>query len=407
MQKVLTIFLWILIACFVVSVCFTPVVYKKLEQDATQHFSHLAQSFLHGHLYFSEILLIGHDSTFFNGEYYWPQGPFPALVLLPYVALLAPFHYLPSQLIPNMLLTLVVYLLVYLLAQKIGYKKRDSHFLAIAFCLGSGFLMTYLNVSGGYFAHVITVTLLFLGLLEYSHKRRWWLIGLIMGCVIATRLPAGLGIFFFILEIFRSPETRKEKLINLRKFFIPIIIILILLGFYNYARFGSFLDQGYSRQIIINEPAVIQARHYGLMNFVHIPGNLFYMFLQSPIPVYKDGVSHVLTFPYISSDMWGMSIFINSPFLLTLFYISYKRKTFQNLLITSFIIMIPILLFYGIGYRQINYRYALDFLPFLFYLFMLGYKEMSSELSYRMQWAIIFTSLFNIYLWITVTYLRE
>ena len=52
-----------------------------------------------------------------------------------------------------------------------------------------------------YYAQVVTVFLLFLALLEYFHKKRYWLISIIFGLIALTRITAGIGIIFFILEI--------------------------------------------------------------------------------------------------------------------------------------------------------------------------------------------------------------
>src|SRR3990172_1517140 len=50
-----------------------------------QQFSYLANSFLNGKLFFLTQPLTWNDTTFFNGNYFWPLGPFPSIVLTPFV----------------------------------------------------------------------------------------------------------------------------------------------------------------------------------------------------------------------------------------------------------------------------------------------------------------------------------
>ncbi len=53
-----------------------------------QQFVFLAKSFLEGKLYLTEIPYgnLG-DLSLYNNHYYWPLGPFPAIILLPFVAI--------------------------------------------------------------------------------------------------------------------------------------------------------------------------------------------------------------------------------------------------------------------------------------------------------------------------------
>lgn len=165
-------------------------------------------------------------------------------------------------------------------------------------------------------------------------------------------------------------------------------------------RFGSFTEQGYTNQIVSNK-YLEKAREYGLMSLIHVPGNLYYFLLSGPIPVFKDNISHVLQFPFVKANPWGMSIFLTSPIFIYLFSLSYKDRLSKILIITIAAIALPIFLYYGIGWRQFGYRYALDFLPFLFFLLIKNYKERFKELSLGFKTVIIISSLTNLYLLIT------
>ncbi|MBX4198278.1 hypothetical protein KW782_03010 [Candidatus Parcubacteria bacterium] len=405
MKKVLLIVCLVFIIWFFSSLTLLPEIQRK-EHTSSQHFSYLARDFLKGQLYFSNVPMKGFDSVLVGDRYYWPLGPFPAVLLTPYVLISMPFNVLPTQVIPQIVLTIGIGILVFLLAKKVGYHIHDQLYFALAFCVGTGFLMIYLTPSSWYFAHVVTVFLLFLALYEYLHKKRYWLIGIVMGLVLATRITAGFGSIFFILEIVRnSSGSFKEKLKPLGQLLLPFVLIFALLCMYNFVRFGTFLDQGYTQSLTYIDAHKV-ARDHGLYGWIHVPGNLYHMFLKAPEPVFKELPSHIMSFPFIKLDYWGIGIFFTSGYLVTLFFLDYRKKILQHLLIATIVIAIPIIFYYSIGYSQLVYRYAFDFMPFVFLLFMIGYKEKHPELSTRMQIALLCACIFNSYLWITMTLLK-
>src|SRR3989304_853027 len=105
-----------------------------------QQFSFLAQSFLHGSLDISQFPTALNDAVFFAGKYYWPLGPFPALILTPFVFIfnfLNSFFYQKYLQIP--LIFWIIYL-IYVISKKIGYKAKDALYLAASFGFASPFI---------------------------------------------------------------------------------------------------------------------------------------------------------------------------------------------------------------------------------------------------------------------------
>lgn len=355
---------WIFLL-FILLVFFTNLLMKWGEQQ----FSYLAQSFLHGKLYFLEKPFRWDDAVFYNGRYYWPLGPFPAVLLMPFVWLSNLFGVFFYQGFLQFFLVIGVGYLFYLIALKRGFSKEDSWFWAFAFCFGSAFIGIALIPWSWQFAEAITVFLLFMTLYEYINHKRYWLIGIYMSFAFLTRVTAGIGIIFFILEIILRSRQRMRDLIRL---LLPLAIAMSLLAWYNYARFGSITEQGYSMQI--SGELVAKAREYGLFSPIHIPGNLYYFFLSTPLPVFRDSVSHVLKFPFIANNPWGMSIFITSPYLLLLFFQKHKDAESKMVWLTVGIVALIVFSYYGIGYRQFGYRYSLDFLPWLFFLLIKNWQ---------------------------------
>ncbi len=240
---------------------------------------------------------------------------------------------------------------------------------------------------------MVTVLFLLLALREYFGRARPWFIGLCFAAVLATRPTAGLGIVFFLFAMATTKNSERQKMRDCFLLLLPVFGAALFLGLYNFVRFGDVFEFGYSYQNLIYEP-LIAARAYGLFSLAHLPGNLYYFFLAPPLPVFRDGVSHVLQAPYVVADPWGMSLFITSPYLVTLFYRSYKDRLLQALWVTVVIMALPIFFYYGVGWMQIGYRYALDFLPFLFVLFLMA-PPRPDPLTWRMKSLIVASVLVN------------
>ena len=129
---------------------------------------------------------------------------------------------------------------------------------------------------------------------------------------------------------------------------------------YNLARFGSPLESGYGLALLPDVARGASAST-GLFSTVHIPMNLDYLFLKVP--------SRIGEFPYFRPDGLGMSIFITSPGLLYALRAPWRdRAAAWWLAGAAFLVLIPTLLYYGGGWLQYGYRYALDSIPFVWAL---------------------------------------
>lgn len=379
----------------------------NFSNTAEQQFSYLSYSFLKGKVFFLEQSdILPHPQTlsdvvYWNNHYYWHQGPLPAIVLLPFTLIFKKINLVFYQGFLQFFLVVLIFLICFKIAKKLKYSLEDALYLAYAFCFASMFLGVAMLSWSWYYAQVVTVFLLFLALLEYFHKKRYFIIGIIFGALVLTRVTAGIGIIFFFLEIiFINKQEKKLKKIS--QLIIPFLFVASLLLIYNYARFGDCLEQGYSLcalgSLDNQHEALVEARSYGIFNLKHLPGNIYYSLLATPLPVFRDSVSHVLKFPFLKANPWGMSIFLTSPYLIYLFFLKYRDKMSYILLATIVSVAIPIYLYYGIGYVQLGFRYALDFMPFLFLLFMRNYALKYQSLGVKLKILIIFSSFLNLYL---------
>ena len=367
-----------------------------------QQFSYLAAAFIQGKLYFVDNLPMFQDTVFHNGVYFWPQGPLPAVLLAPFVAVARAIGFFFYQGYLQTVVVLLTLLFTFRSVRVLGFTLSDSTSLVLAFLGSSAYLGIAIHPCSWQFAQAVTVLLYSALLYEYLTKKRYGLIGTLIGLLCLTRITAALAVLFFIIACLKTSAAKTK---DLTKLLVPVMIALTILALYNYARFGSpfeqgYSEQGYSDQLLTAE--LVTARHYGLMGLTHLPGNLYYAFLSMPVPVFKDEAPPVLAFPYLKANPWGMSIFITSPYLLLLFLGSYKKWEPRALLGTSLVIAVPILLYYGVGFYQFGYRYALDFFPLLFLLFVQILRDRYQAVPIPLKVLILLSVPLNVFLFFTI-----
>jgi hypothetical protein len=366
--------------------------------EGSQQFSDLANAFLHGHLNFlSSIGGLGQDPLIYHGKQFWGEGPFPAVFLMPFVAGFKIFHLFFYQGYIKWALQVGIIYFIYRLGRIFRYTVEDSAILMLGFVLGSVFIGAASVSSGWLFAQIVVVFLLFWSLFEFYTKRRWWLIGIICGLIFMTRATASPIVIFYCLELWqtKSFKIKTHKLREFLKLGLPFGLSIILIGLYNYGRFGNPFNGGYAYQLLFADSAV--SRSNGVFSLAHIPTNFYAAFLSAPLTVVKNSSSWLLKFPYIKNNPYGISIFFTSPYLLYLFTQKWKNydKQARNLILAALISCIWVLSFYGIGKDQFGYRYSLDFLPEVFVLFMLIYHKNHDHLSNGMRFLLLGSGLFN------------
>jgi hypothetical protein len=355
-----------------------------------QQFALLAKSFLKGHLYLGSFSVTG-DASYYRGLAYWPQGVFPAIVMVPFVSL---FQSSIHQGHVQFLLNLLNIFLLYKIAFKITRNQKTSVWLTFAYIFATAYMVVGLFPWSWWYAQIVASSALLLLLYEYFYKRRWWVMGIYIACAMATRIDLTLAVLFPLLMILVSREKLKQKISSVLLLFSPLFFGLALIFLYNFLRFGSVWEFGYSYHI----PALVSARKilatYGTWSLFYIPTNLYYLFFSGLDGVFVQGTRY-LTFPFVKPDAWGMSIFLTSPILLWCLKTRWKEQVVKIAAWTALAILVFIIGYFGVGARQYGYRYALDFQPFLFVLLCFAFQK-------RMSWkvkALITASFFiNIFL---------
>jgi hypothetical protein len=164
---------------------------------------------------------------------------------------------------------------------------------------------------------------------------------------------------FFVLSIWFAATSMREKILRSSALGLPFGGIVLLLGLYNFLRFGNPLENGYSYQVA---RAGVFFEHYDLPG--NIAGPLF-----SPSYILTNFRYFAIALP--DETAVATSVFFVSPFLIYLI-LGEKKWDLPNLLmaVNVVVVLIATLSFRSTGLHQMGYRFSLDYLPVVFWLLM-------------------------------------
>jgi hypothetical protein len=307
------------------------------------------------------------DVIVIAGRIFVPFAPFPAIALMPLIAVIGPVTADHWETGINAALAAGVVGLAFWVGGRIGLRRIPARvFLAVL--LGFSTQVWWVTTRGGVWhtGHLIATILLLLLLAEMFGRQRALLMGLLVGLAFLTRAPvafAGPGLALWVLH--RSGALDRHLSRNARVARLPwrgwVLLMagfapsLAFFFFYNWARFGSVFESGYGMAAL--PPFLETLRRQGLFSPVHIGMNIEYLFLKLP--------RFTAEFPWFHPDGLGMSVFFTSPALLLALLAPWRDRRTWILLITAVLVLIPTLLYYGGGWLQYGYRYFLDSIPFI------------------------------------------
>jgi len=334
-------------------------------------FFYLADAFLHGRTWIDQDTVPpgtigGQDIIPIGGRFYVPFAPFPAIALMPIVALVGPVTADHWESGINAALAATVVGLGWWLLGRVGVRRLVDRFLLVVL-LGFSTQIWWVTTRGGVWhtGQLIATILTLLCLIELAGSRRAWLIGLLAGFAFLSRAPVAFAIpaYALLLAGDRIWEPRRwpwNEWIGLAAGVLPSIAFFF---WYNAARFGSPLESGYALATLA--PWLEAQRAKGLFALAHVPMNVDYLFLKLPAP-FRSWSN--LEFPFFRPDGLGMSIFFTSPGLLYALRAPWRESRSWWLLLAAVMVLVPTLLYYGGGWLQYGYRYALDSIPFIWLL---------------------------------------
>lgn len=343
-----------------------------LQASKYAYFNFLADAFLRGQLYLEQKPTSTHDLSLFLGRYYLYWPPFPAVLLMPFVALAGVkfSDILFTVGLGGLNVGLVVVLLQTACKRKIiSLTGVQRGLLVLTFALGTVHVTLAPYGRVWYTAQLIgfaTVTLAYLAAIGLDGRKAFVLAGVALGGAFLTRnhlVLAGVWPAIYLLHKYWS--DRWPKLIgHVVAGLLPVMLAVALLGVYNWLRFGNALDNGleYHRMSAFFRADYEQ---YGAFNLYYLPANLRYQYFFYPYPLRPE------------SELGG-SLFLLTPAFFSIFgalvWIKPRWSTW-GLAASIVLVAIPILLLMGTGWRQFGPRYSLDFSTPLLLLAAIGIRR--------------------------------
>jgi hypothetical protein len=321
----------------------------------------VAERALGGHLD-SNALKGTIDTVEIGGRYYLALGPLQLLAYIPFAAV--PDLRVVGGYVTGLLFGVPAAWLALPLARAYGARGTAAYWIAAFTAFGS--LLFWVSVFGNVYllAHAESFLALTLFLIEWAGKRRPALLGACLGVSFLARPTTILAAIPFGLYLVwaRRRELRAVARSALA-FGLPIAGAIAFYGWFNWVRFGSPFETGYSISLLTVQ-SLQERRAQGLFSIVQIPENVKLAFLQLP-----DRISQ---FPFFSASTFGMSMALVSPALVTSLWAGFRDRTARLLWIATLLVAAPVFLYYGGGFVQYGFRYSLDFTPFLVALMAIG-----------------------------------
>jgi hypothetical protein len=340
--------------------------------SSSPYFNYLSDAFLHRQLSLRLLPVNHHDLAVFNGQYfmYWP--PFPAIFLMPFVALfgIGFSDVFFTLLIGALNVALVAYTLRIVDKKNLIPLNPDERSLLTIF-IAFGTVHLFLSSLGivWFTSQIIAFLcsiLAFLAAIRLKGYPAFFFTGLALACAMLTRNHLiFLGIWpAFYLFISHKQNGWRKLIPYFAVAALPILAGLFFNGAYNFLRFGNPLESGVTYQDL---GTFFQAdfHKYGMINIHYLKTDFYYNFIFYP-------------FPFSEKTLTGGSLFLLSPLFIAAFWTLFSpglRKASVMLWITTLAVAIPILLNIGTGWQTFGPRYTLDFTMPLLLLTALGFRK--------------------------------
>ena len=299
-------------------------------------------------------------------KYYVSFPPFPAVVMLPAVAIFGPKT---NDVIFTVLLAGLVPALLFMLLRRAPFALpiESSLWLTGLFAFGSVYFFASVLGQVWFTAHIVSLSLCGLYLLCALPPRFPLLAGLCVGALYLTRpqmAAIGLLYLFQTWSANRAEGSRSKMLKQAALYLVPAALLFAIGCAHNYARFGRLMEFGHSYLTTMQADNI---QRFGLMNYQYLPRNLAAALCLLP--------KLLPTAPYLQISYHGLALWFTSPALLYLLWperqtlIGERLELAKVLAVCIFPTALAGLLYQNDGYIQFGYRFSLDFmLPLLLLL---------------------------------------
>jgi hypothetical protein len=339
--------------------CALAVVASDVHPTQYNNYVLLAQAFLHGHTWIdwpgSYI-----DALQYGGRYYVIEAPFPAVLLLPLVAI---FGMRSNQTLLAIILTGVTIGAAWELGERFGLRRSSNAWICAFLLAGTDLLWCGMLGDVWFIAHVCAICFTMLALVELSGKGRGWLVALFAACAFESRFSmiAALPVYLYLMT---APVGARERAPRIASFVAVLLGVGVLWVLYNQARWGTWSDIGYTTWYHQDQVGLPIGSPFRLM---YLPYQLWSFFVQTP--------TLLASFPWLRPEYSGVALTWTSPALVLAFWARKPLAWVLALWAAAVLTAIPNFLYYVNGFAQFGMRHALDFEPFVVALMMLAARE--------------------------------
>ena len=373
------------------------------EHTSFNHYAHLADAWLHGRQDLRNgppAYAQGNDFAEFDGKTYISFPPFPALLMLPFVALAgSPENFRDGQfmvwmagLAPAFLFLVLEKLRRPTASGDVRSKRSETTnvLLALLYAFGTVYFFTAVEGTVWFAAHVVGAGLLALYVLFALDAENALLAGVFMACAWMTRPSILLTAPLFALEAIRvctpggipSEGTFRERVreiwIRLDRmsllrhyalFALPIVIAIGIASWMNYSRYHRFDPTAFGHEYL----GVVwkgRMQKWGLFGYHYLAKNLGCMLTILPwLP--PKGVDSIGGAAFKINEH-GLAIWFTMPFYFWLLKPKTKGWLYVLIALSALVPAAMDLLYQNSGWRQFGYRFSNDYSILLFVLLAIG-----------------------------------
>ena len=393
------------IAAAIYAVCTAVYLLVAARQTLTEHtpFNHyalLADAWLHGRQDLANGppgYAMGNDFALFDGKTYITFPPFPALLMMPLVALSgSPENFRDGQFVIELAGLAPAFL--FLVLEKLRRpnargevrSERSERFnagLALLFAFGTVYFFTAEEGTVWFSAHIVGAAVFALYVLFALDAEKPLLAGIFLACGFATRPPMLLAGALFALEALRvrakdglpAGGTWEERLrttwSRLDKgayardaalFLIPIALVIGIESWMNHLRFATWNPTVGHEYLTVAWAA--RMKKWGLFSPHFLAKNLGVALTMLPwLP--PRGAAAAAPFQV---NEHGLAIWFTMPFYLWILWPKRHGWLYAVVAIAAFLPAFQELLYQNSGWRQFGYRFSNDYAVLLFVLLAIG-----------------------------------
>jgi len=371
---------------------------RMAEHTAFNHYAHLADAWLHGRQDLrngAPSYAGGNDFAEFEGKTYISFPPFPAVLMMPLVAIAgSPENFRDGQFI--VWLAGLGPALLFLVLEKLRRTGRSSRgetydaALALLFAFGSVYFFTAVEGTVWFAAHVIGVALAAGYALAALDAEAPWVAGLLIACGCMTRPSLSLTVPLFALEAIRvcckdglpaGGDLEERALETWRRvdksklarayaaFAAPILVVLGIAGYMNYARFHN--PSPFAGHEYLGVVWRTRIERWGLFGYHYLPKNLGAMLTILPWLPPHGARAAAAAAPFQINEH-GLALWFTTPLYFWLLRPRRRGFLYDVTLLTAALPLVMDLLYQNSGWRQFGYRFSNDYAVLLFMLLALG-----------------------------------